>query len=120
MEVSKTRGWLYEGIDATPAPLGDRSIATAIEYFVGAPFGSVGTETASGIITRAVQSTAVKRTGYSGLMIPIMEDNVLAKRWSEGTFTLDSILAYSAVGAAGVDTLPLPGNVSEEQIAKIV
>jgi len=120
MQVAKTTGWTYEGIDATPAPIGDRSIATAIEYFLDGPFGSVGTETASGIVTRAVQSITVKRTGYSGLMIPIMEDNVLAKRWSEGTFTLDSILAYSAVCAGGVDTLPLPGDVSEEQIARIL
>src|SRR5207249_9812557 len=97
-----------------------RSIATAIENFLGAPFGSVGTETAAGIITRAVQSTSVKRTGYSGLMIPILEDNILAKRWAEGTFTLDSILAYSAVCAGGVDTLPLPGDVSEEQIGRIL
>src|SRR6266704_1356788 len=120
IQLAKTTGWTYEGIDATPAPLGDRSIATAIEHFLGAPFGSVGTETASGIITRSVQSTAVKHTGYSGIMIPIMEDNVLARRWSEGTFTLDSILAYSAVCAGGVDTLPLPGDVSEEQIARIL
>jgi hypothetical protein len=120
MQIAKTTGWTYEGIDATPAPLGDRSIGAAIEHFLEAPFGSVGTETASGIITRAVQSTTVKRTGYSGLMIPIMEDNVLAKRWSEGTFTLDSILAYSAVCAGGVDTLPLPGDVSEEQIVRIL
>src|SRR5215471_18336669 len=120
MQVAKTTGWTYEGIDATPAPLGDRSIATAMEYFIGGPFGSVGTETASGIITRAVQSTPVKRTGYSGLMIPVMEDNLLAKRWSEGTFTLDSILAYSAVCAGGVDTLPLPGDVTAPQIARIL
>ena len=119
-QVAKTTGWTYEGIDATPAPLGDRSIATAIENFLDTPFGSVGTETAAGIITRAVQSTTVRRTGYSGLMIPIMEDNVLAKRWSEGTFNLDSILAYSAVCAGGVDTLPLPGNVSEDEIARIL
>jgi len=119
-QVARATGWTYEGIDATPAPLGDRSIAAAIEEFLGAPFGSVGTETASGIITRAVQSAMVKRTGYSGLMIPIMEDNLLAKRWSEGTFTLDSILAYSAVCAGGVDTLPLPGDISEEQIARIL
>jgi uncharacterized protein len=120
MQVAKTTGWTYEGIDATPAPLGDRSIATAVENFLGTPFGSVGTETAAGIITRAVQSTTVKRTGYSGIMIPIMEDNVLAKRWSEGTFTLDSILAYSAVCAGGVDTLPLAGNVSEDEIVRIL
>ena len=119
-QVARDTGWTYEGIDATPAPLGDRSIAAAIEEFLGAPFGSVGTETASGIITRAVQSVMVKRTGYSGLMIPIMEDNLLAKRWSEQTFTLDSILAYSAVCAGGVDTLPLPGDISEEQIARIL
>src|SRR5262249_12686762 len=120
IRLAKTTGWPYEGIDATPAPLGERSIATAVENFLGSPFEWVGTETASGIITRAVQSTAVKHAGYSGLMIPIMEDNVLAKRWSEGTFTLDSILAYSAVCAGGVDTLPLPGDVSEDEIARIL
>src|SRR5215471_6436593 len=120
MQLAKTTGWTYEGIDATPAPLGDRSIGAAIEHFLGAPFGSVGTETAAGIITRAVQSTTVRRVGYSGLMIPIMEDNILARRWAEGTFTLDSILAYSAVCAGGVDTLPLPGDVSEDQIARIL
>src|SRR5438552_2465485 len=40
VQLAKTTGWAYEGIDATPAPIGDRSIATAIEYFLGAPFGS--------------------------------------------------------------------------------
>ena len=120
MEVAKATGWTYEGMDATPAPGGDRSIATAMEYFIGGPFGSPGTETASGIITRAIQSTPVKRTGYSGLMIPVMEDTVLAKRWADGTFTLESILAYSAVCAGGVDTVPLPGDVTELQIARIL
>src|SRR5437667_7786344 len=120
MQLATTTGWTCERISAAPAHLGDRSIATSIEHCLGGPFGSVGTETASGIITRSVQSTAVKHTGYSGIMLPIMEDNVLARRWSEGTFTLDSILAYSAVCAGGVDTLPLPGDVSEEQIARIL
>jgi uncharacterized protein (UPF0210 family) len=119
-QVARATGWSYEGIDATPAPSADRSIASAVEAFTGTPFGSVGTETAAGIITRAVQSTPVKRTGYSGLMIPVMEDNGLAKRWAEGTFTLDSILAYSAVCAGGVDTVPLPGDVTEDQIARII
>ncbi|HJZ96522.1 MAG TPA: DUF711 family protein [Candidatus Solibacter sp.] len=120
LRVAKESGWTYEGIDATPAPLGANSIGGAIEAFTGAPFGSSGTMTASGVITRAVQSTPVKRTGYSGLMIPVMEDTILAQRWSEGTFNLDSILAYSAVCAGGVDTVPLPGDVSEEQIARIL
>ena len=106
--IASRTGWTYEGIDATPAPGGDNSIAGAIESFTGAAFGSNGTMTAAGIITRAVQSTSVKRVGYSGLMIPVMEDKLLARRWAEGTFNLDSILAYSAVCAGGLDTVPLP------------
>jgi len=120
MNVAAETGWTYEGIDATPAPSAANSIAGAIEAFTGGAFGSSGTMTASGIITRAVQVAPVKRTGYSGLMIPVMEDAVLAKRWAEGTYSLDSILAYSAVCAGGVDTVPLPGDVSEEQIARIL
>src|SRR5262249_7042777 len=74
-EVAAKSGWTYAGIDATPAPLGDVSIAHAIEAFTGAPFGAPGTMTAASIITRAVQSAPIKRTGYSGLMVPVMEDN---------------------------------------------
>jgi hypothetical protein len=113
-------GWTYAGIDPTPAPGGQVSIGAAIESFTGAPFGAPGTETAAAIITRAVKAVPVKQTGYSGLMIPVLEDAVLTKRWTEGTYNLDSILAYSAVCAGGVDTVPLPGDTSEAAIASIV
>jgi len=113
-------GWTYAGIDPTPAPGGQVSIGAAIESFTGAPFGSPGTETAAGIITRAVKDVPVKQTGYSGLMIPVLEETTLTRRWTEGTYGLDSILAYSAVCAGGVDTVPLPGDTSEADIARIV
>jgi len=113
-------GWTYAGIDPTPAPGGAVSIGAAIESFTGAPFGSPGTETAAGIITRAAKEVPVKQTGYAGLMIPVLEDSVLTRRWTEGTYGLDSILAYSAVCAGGVDTVPLAGDTSEEAIARIV
>jgi len=67
-----------------------------------------------------VQSVPVKRIGYSGLMVPVLEDNVLAKRWSEGSYNADSLLAYSAVCAGGLDTIPLPGDISEERIGRIL
>lgn len=120
LKLAAASGWTYDGIDATPAPGGDYSIATAFESYLGAPIGSPGSMTAAGIITRSVQATPVKRTGYSGLMIPVMEEGPLAKRWAEGTFTLDSILSWSAVCAAGVDTVPLAGAVSEQEIARII
>src|ERR1700735_3683573 len=113
-------GWTYAGIDPTPAPLGEVSIGRAMESFIGGPFGSSGTMTAARIITGAVQSVPVERTGSSGLMVPVLEDTVLARRWAEGTYTLDSLLAYSAVCAGGLDTIPLPGDISEEHIAHIL
>jgi uncharacterized protein (UPF0210 family) len=67
-----------------------------------------------------VKAVPVKQTGYSGLMIPVLEESVLTKRWTEQTYGLDSILAYSAVCAGGVDTVPLAGDTSEEAIARIV
>ena len=76
------------GIDATPAPLREVSIGAAIEKFTGARFGSSGTMTAAAVITKAVQSVPVKRIGYSGLMLPVMEDSLLAQRWSEGTYEI--------------------------------
>ena len=120
MKIAAATGWTYEGIDATPAPGADHSIASAFEAFLGAPIGSPGSMTAAGIITRAVQSTPVRRTGYSGLMIPVMEETLLARRWAEGTFNIDSILAWSAVCAGGVDTVPLPGATSIDQIARMI
>jgi hypothetical protein len=115
-KVAAETGWSYAGVDPTPAPLGDVSIGAAIEDFTGARFGSSGTLTAARIITAAVKAVPVKQIGYSGLMVPVMEDKLLAQRWAESTFNIDSLLAYSAVCGTGLDTVPLPGDVSLEQM----
>ena len=59
-----------------------------------------------------MQSVPVKRIGYSGLMLPVMDDSLLAQRWSEGTYDVDSLLAYSAVCGTGLDTIPMAGDVT--------
>ena len=118
-EVAAKTGWIYMGVDPTPAPLGDVSIGAAIEAFTGARFGSSGTLTAARIITAAVKAVPVKQVGYSGLMVPVMEDRVLAQRWAESTYNVDSLLAYSSVCGTGLDTVPLPGNIGVDQIERI-
>ena len=118
-EVAAKTGWSYMGVDPTPAPLGDVSIGAAIEAFTGARFGSSGTLTAARIITAAVKAVPVKQVGYSGLMVPVMEDRVLAQRWAESTYNIDSLLAYSSVCGTGLDTVPLPGNIGVDQIERI-
>jgi uncharacterized protein (UPF0210 family) len=119
-QVEKDSGWSYMGLDPTPAPNMDSSIGAAIETLTGAKFGSSGTLSAAAIITEAERSISVRRIGYSGLMLPVLEDPVLSQRWSEGTFDLDSLLAYSAVCGTGLDAIPLPGDVSQERLERIM
>ena len=119
-QLEKDSGWKYMGLDPTPAPNSDSSIGAAIEQLAGAKFGSSGTLSAAALITEAERSITVKRVGYSGLMLPVLEDPVLAQRWAEGTYDLDSLLAYSAVCGTGLDAIPLPGEVSQEQLERII
>ena len=118
-KVAAATGWTYLGLDPTATALGDVSIAGAIEAFTGARFGSSGTLTAARIITTAEKAVPVPQVGYSGLMLPVLEDRLLAQRWAESTYDVDSLLAYSAVCATGLDTVPLPGDISVEQIQRI-
>src|SRR3984885_4618974 len=117
--VASAKGWTFMGVDPTPAPLGDVSIGAAMETYTGAKFGSSGTMTAALIITTAVKAVPVKQIGYSGLMIPVMEDKLIARRWTEGAVTTDSLLAYSAVCGTGLDTVPFPGDISVGQLERI-
>ncbi len=118
--VEKETGWTYLGLDPTPAPLKDVSIGAAIEKFTGARLGSSGTLTAAAAITKAVKAVQVKQIGYAGLMLPVLEDSRIAQRWSEGAVNMDSLLAYSAVCGTGLDTIPLPGDVTENQLVRIL
>jgi hypothetical protein len=119
-QVDQQSGWKYGGIDLSPAPLKEISIGGAIEKYYGTPLGSPGTLTAAAIITRALKEVPVTHTGYSGLMLPVLEDSVIAQRWSEGRLTMDSLLSYSAVCGTGLDTIPLPGDITEEQLVRIL
>ena len=118
--IQEETGWEYVGIDLSPAPLGDVSIGAAIESFTGVPFGSPGTLAAAALVTDALGAIDVKATGYSGLMIPVLEDEVLARRWTEGVLTLEDLLAYSSVCAAGLDTVPLPGDATLAELERII
>jgi uncharacterized protein len=118
--VSEASDWKYGGIDLSPAPLKDVSIGRAIENFLGAPVGSSGTLSTAALITRSLKAIPVKQAGYSGLMLPILEDTVLARRWSEGRLSIDALLAYSAVCGTGLDTIPMPGEVTQKQLEAIL
>jgi uncharacterized protein (UPF0210 family) len=118
--VDLETGWTYMGIDLSPAPSGNVSIGEAIENLTTQPVGMSGTLTAAATITAAIKDIKVKQTGYTGLMLPVLEDTRLAQRWSEGHLSIDALLSYSAVCGTGLDTIPLPGDVTAEQLSFII
>jgi uncharacterized protein (UPF0210 family) len=120
LRIDGERGWTYLGLDLSPAPSKNASIGAAIENLSHQPFGASGTLTAVGAITSAIKEIGLRKTGYSGLMLPILEDPVLAERWGTGLVSLDALVSYSAVCGTGLDTVPLPGDITVEQLARII
>src|SRR5689334_11333411 len=118
--VATSTGWKYQGIDLTPVPLKDISIGAALESLLHGEIGSPGSLSAAYTITTAVKRVPVQQAGYSGLMLPVLEDSVLAKRWEAGTISRDSLMSYSSVCSTGLDAVPLPGDISAEQLEKII
>ncbi|MFQ5722594.1 MAG: DUF711 family protein [Candidatus Aminicenantales bacterium] len=108
----------FGGIDVSIASSVDRkeSIAYAFEKLGLGKFGESGTLAIAKLITDTLQDLKVKKCGYSGLMLPVLEDYGLAKRNSEGRYNLSNLLLYSSVCGTGLDTIPLSGDVSEKKL----
>ncbi len=112
--------WSYLGLDLSPAPGKGASIAASMEALSKQPVGASGTLTAAATITASIKEIGARKVGFSGLMLPVLEDPLLAQRWNEGLLSLDALLSYSAVCATGLDTIPMPGNTSEDTLARII
>lgn len=112
------RMWL--GIDSSPAPSLDRSIASAIEALTKRPFGSASTLNACATITAALKSLEVTTCGYSGLMLPVLEDALLAQRAAEGRYGIRDVLLYSSVCGTGLDVVPIAGDTPADTIAGLL
>lgn len=122
LRLERELGFGYVGVDLSPAPFParERSIGEAVERLGIGAFGAPGTLYAAALVTRALRKAQVRRCGFSGLMMPVLEDSVLARRAAEGTFSVQEALAYSAVCGTGLDTVPLPGEVSLGQLEGVL
>lgn len=112
----------FGGIDFSLAPFPDEdhSLGNAVEKMGVPQIGLHGSLTAAAILTEAIDRADFPHTGFSGFMQPILEDSVLAKRAADGSFTVKDALLYSAVCGTGLDTVPLPGDTSAEQITPLL
>ena len=112
----------FAGIDFSLAPFPEeaRSIGAAVERLGVDRFGAPGTLFAAALLTECLRQADYPHCGFNGLMLPVLEDATLAARSQEGLFTVNDLLLYSAVCGTGLDTVPLPGDVSEEELAGIL
>jgi hypothetical protein len=112
----------FGGIDYSLAPFPDesKSLGAAFERMGVPKVGLHGSLAAAAILTEAIEHTNFPRAGFSGLMLPVLEDAVLAKRAAEGTLSVKDLLLYSAVCGTGLDTVPLPGDTTSEQISALL
>jgi uncharacterized protein (UPF0210 family) len=115
-------GFRFGGIDFSLAPYPEvaRSIGHAVERLGVDAFGGSATLFAAALMTRVLREAQYPRCGFSGLMFPVLEDRTMAQRSAEELYSLDSLLLYSAVCGTGLDTVPLPGDVSVDELAAIL
>ena len=121
-EVAKSLKVKFYGIDFSLAPFPDdaHSIGNAVEKMGIPKIGLHGSLAAAAILTEAIDRADFPHTGFSGFMQPLLEDSIYARRAAEGTLTIKDILLYSAVCGTGLDTIPLPGDTTSEQIAPLL
>ena len=117
-KISRKGKIKYDGLDVSIATSvkPNESIAFAFEKLGLGKFGEPGTLTVAKIITETLRQVNVKKCGYSGLMLPVLEDYGLAQRNKQGVYNITNLLLYSSVCGTGLDTIPLPGNISEKKL----
>lgn len=113
---------VYQGIDYSLAPFPEAklSIGTALEKLGIRKLGQLGSLTAAAFLADTIDRANFPRVGFSGLMLAVLEDAVLAKRAADGSLGIKDLLLYAAVCGTGLDTVPLPGDISEGQISAVL
>jgi uncharacterized protein (UPF0210 family) len=74
------------GVDFSlaPFPSPETSIGAALESLGGQPLGPAGSLAAAAVLTEPIDRARFPRCGFSGLMLPVLEDAVLVRRVAEG------------------------------------
>lgn len=113
---------VFKGFDFSPAPFPEDwcSLGQAFELLGLQRIGGAGSLAAAAFIADALDSGRWQHVGFNGLMLAVMEDSVLARRAAEGSLSIKDLLLYSAVCGTGLDTIPLPGDTSVEELSAIL
>jgi uncharacterized protein (UPF0210 family) len=111
----------FGGLDFSLAPYPGEttSLGGAMEH-LGVTAGGAGMVGAASLVMNAIEAATFPRCGFSGLMLPVLEDSTLGRRVAGGTLQISDLLLYSAVCGTGLDCIPLPGDVETDVLAAIL
>ncbi len=112
----------YKGIDCSlaPCPEDGCSLAGAMARLGVPAVGRLGEVAAGAILADTLDRGRWTRTGFNGLMLPVLEDSVMARRTGGDDLSVKDLLLFSTVCGAGLDTVPLPGGSSAEQLSALL
>jgi uncharacterized protein (UPF0210 family) len=112
----------FKGFDFSLAPFPEDwcSLAMAMENLGVQRIGMMGSLSAAAILAETLDLGTWRKVGFNGLMLPVLEDSILAARSIEGSFSVKDLLMYSSVCGTGLDTVPLPGDISAEKIEPLL
>ncbi len=118
MRIASTIGVEFFGVDASPSPWMEESVARAVETLSGVPVPEPGTLTGLRRLNEAVWSAAasVKTTGFNEAMLAVAEDNVLKERILEGRLRVRDLVSLTTGCVAGVDMVVLPGDTTRSVV----
>ncbi len=121
-ELSSTFEIEFKGIDFSLAPFPNAwsSIGSALEKLGPPQLGMSGSVAAAAFLADTLDEGHWQRAGFNGLMLPVLEDATLANRSAHGVLSLKDLLLYSAVCGTGLDTVPLPGDATAEQLSAVL
>ena len=127
-KIEKATGMRYFGIDASLAPHPERpdcSIGYLVELLGVESFGKSGTVFIASFLTDIIKSlvkdSGIKATGFNGVMYSVLEDHGLAKvNLKSGSLLISQLLALSAICGCGIDMVPVPGDITRDELASIM
>jgi len=121
-DLSAGSGIPLLGFDFSPAPFPEDwcSLGGAVEKLGLMHIGGSGSLAAVAVVANSLDKGKWPRVGFNGMMLPVLEDSVLARRAEQGLLTVKDLLLYSTVCGTGLDTIPLAGATTKEQLESIL
>lgn len=120
-KVAEELGLRFLGFDFSlaPFPTPQDSLAGAMEA-LSTRFNGSGLVASASVVMNAIEEADFPRAGFCGLMLPVLEDTVLAENNAQGHLSINKLLLLSAICGTGLDCIPLPGNINPHVLRDIL